>query len=71
MNVTAVGGSCSWTAASNAAWITVTSGATGNGNGSVAFAVAANLGASRTGTLTIAGQAFTVTQAAVVGGFVR
>ena len=56
-------GNCSWTAASNAAWITVTSGATGTGDGEVAFSVAANTGAARTGTLTIAGQAFTVNQA--------
>jgi hypothetical protein len=55
---------CAWTAASNAGWIAITSGATGTGNGSVGFTVAANTGAARTGTLTIAGQTFTVTQAA-------
>ena len=56
---------CAWTAASNASWITVTSGASGNGNGAVAFAVAANASATqRTGTLTVARQTFTVTQAA-------
>ena len=55
---------CRWTAASNAAWITVTSGSNGTGNGSVGFTVGANTGASRTGTLTIGGRAFTVTQAA-------
>ena len=54
---------CSWTASSNASWITVTSGATGTGDGSVAFSYAANTGALRTGTLTIAGQTFTLTQA--------
>jgi hypothetical protein len=58
------GAACAWTAASNAAWLTVTSGATGTGNGSVGFSVAANAGAERTGTLTVAGQTFTVTQAA-------
>jgi hypothetical protein len=68
VNVTAVGGSCSWTAASNAAWITVTSGTPGNGNGSVAFSVAQNPGAARTGTIAIASQTFTVTQNAVLGG---
>jgi hypothetical protein len=56
------GGTCSWTAASNAAWITVTSGASGTGNGSVAFAVLPNLGTGRSGTITVAGQTFTVTQ---------
>jgi hypothetical protein len=55
---------CRWTASSSASWITVTSGATGTGNGSVGFTVAANTGAARTGTLTIATRAFTVNQAA-------
>lgn len=54
---------CSWTATSNAAWITITSGSTGNGNGTVAYSVTENTtGADRTGTMTIAGQTFTVTQ---------
>src|SRR5262249_16958881 len=54
---------CTWTAVSSAPWITVTSGAGGSGTGSVAYSVAANGGGSRTGTLAIAGQVFTVTQA--------
>ena len=59
------GSGCSWTAASNATpWLAVTSGATGSGNGTVGYSVAANTAStSRTGTLTIGGQAFTVTQA--------
>jgi hypothetical protein len=56
--------SCPWTATSSASWITVTSGSSGSGNGSVAFAVSPNTGGARTGSLTIAGRAFTVTQAA-------
>jgi hypothetical protein len=56
---------CAWTAGSNAPWLTITSGASGTGNGTVGFAAAANTGVARTGTLTIAGQPFTVTQAAV------
>lgn len=64
VNVTTPAG-CAWTASSGAAWITLTAGASGNGNGTVSFSVAANPGtSSRTGTLTIAGQTFTVTQAA-------
>ena len=43
-------------------WITVTSGASGNGNGSVEFSVKKNSGDARTGTLTIAGRTFTVRQ---------
>ncbi|MBP1634246.1 MAG: hypothetical protein H6Q10_820 [Acidobacteria bacterium] len=53
---------CSWTARSNVSWITLNS-AGGTGNGTVIATVAANTTAStRTGTLTIAGRTFTVTQ---------
>ena len=63
-NVTALAG-CPWSASSNNSWITVTSGATGSGDGTVGFSVAVNPNASaRTGTLTIASQTFTVSQAA-------
>jgi BACON domain-containing protein/all-beta uncharacterized protein len=54
---------CVWTAVSNAAWITVTGGAAGTGNGTVSFRAAANTGAARSGTITIAGQTFTVSEA--------
>jgi hypothetical protein len=56
---------CAWTASSNASWLTITSGTAGTGNGTVAFSVAANTGAARSGTLAVGGQTFTVTQAAV------
>jgi hypothetical protein len=57
------GGGCAWTAMTNDAFITVTSGASGTDNGSVAIAIAANSsGAARTGRLTIAGQTVTVSQ---------
>jgi len=63
VSVTALSG-CVWTAISNASWLTVTSGSSGNGNGTVAYSVAQNTStSSRTGTLIIAGQTFTVTQA--------
>ncbi len=56
---------CAWTATSNNTWIAVTAGASGSGNGTVTFTVAANTaGTIRTGTLTAAGNTFTVTQAA-------
>ena len=64
IGVTASASSCAWTAASNDAWIQVTSGASGTGNGSVGFSVTANSGAARSGTITAAGQTFTVNQAA-------
>ena len=56
---------CPWTAQSTAAFVTITAGASGSGNGTVAYTVAANPNTSqRTGTLLIAGSAFTVTQGA-------
>ncbi len=61
---------CSWTAVSGASWLTVTAGASGTGPGSVSFAVAANTAsASRTATLTVGGQAFTVSQSGYTGSF--
>ncbi|MBI3651642.1 MAG: fibronectin type III domain-containing protein [Acidobacteria bacterium] len=62
VSVTTTAG-CSWTATSNAAWITITGGASGTGNGTVNYSYSANGTAQRTGTLTIAGQTFTLTQA--------
>jgi hypothetical protein len=53
---------CSWTALSNDAWIHITSGGSGTGSGTVNYSVDANTGSARTGTMTIAGQTFTVNQ---------
>ena len=59
------GTGCAWTAVSNDGWITVTGGASGAGNGTVSYSVAANgTGSQRVGTVTIAGETFTVTQMA-------
>ncbi len=56
-------GGCTWTAVSNAAWITVTGGSSGTGNGTVSYTVAANTGnAPRTGTITIGSNLFAVEQ---------
>ena len=58
---TAVG--CAWTAASDRGWLTVASGASGSGPGTVSVSIAANTAPeARTGTLTIAGQAVAVRQ---------
>ena len=62
VDVTVANG-CGWTAVSNALWIDVTSGAPGSGSGTVGYSVESYTGTgSRTGTMTIAGQSFTVTQ---------
>ncbi len=60
----ATSGACAWTAASNASWISIASGASGSGNGDVSIATTANSGPARSGTLTIAGKTVTVNQAA-------
>ena len=57
------GTGCTWTAVSNNAWITVTGGASGTGNGTVTYSITANTGAARSGTITIGSQTFTVNQA--------
>ena len=63
VQVEAAGG-CDWSATSNTGWIRVTSGGRGSGPGSVSYAVTANPNpTARTGTLSIGGWTFTVTQA--------
>ena len=59
------GSSCGWTTSSQASWITVLSGS-GVGNGVAQLGVLSNPGGARTGTATIAGRTFTVTQQAVI-----
>lgn len=66
IGVTAAAGTCAWTAVSNNAWITITGGASGTGNGTVTYSITANSGAARTGTITIGDQTFTITQAAYI-----
>jgi hypothetical protein len=61
--VTAPAG-CSWTATSNAGWLSVSSGASGTGNAAVIVHATANAGSARSGTVTIAGTTFSVTQTA-------
>ncbi len=58
-----VTGACTWTAASNVDWITMTAGESGTGSGLVQFVAAPNSGPSRTGSLTIAGQRYEVVEA--------
>lgn len=58
-------GGCAWTAvSSNVQWISITP-ETGNGNGTVNYCISANGGQQRTGTITVAGQTFNITQAAL------
>lgn len=60
-SITAPSG-CEWSASSNASWISLTGRTSGSGSGTLTFNVSSNGGASRTGTLTVAGQIVTITQ---------
>jgi hypothetical protein len=55
---------CGWTASSSAAWVVITGGATGAGNGVVIFNVAANPAGNptRVATISVGGLSFTVIQ---------
>lgn len=58
------GSECTWTASTNASWITITSGAVGNGMGKITYSVAPNQSAaSRLGVLLVANRTLLVTQA--------
>jgi len=59
---------CTWTATTNSTWIHITSGASGSGSGVVNYSVDTNTGAQRSGSMTIAGRSFQVTQAGAGGG---
>lgn len=63
VNVSSLAG-CSWAATSGSNWISITSGQSGNGNGTVSLNVSANAGGARVGPVNIAGQPYAVTQAA-------
>ncbi|MBZ5535406.1 MAG: S-layer homology domain-containing protein [Acidobacteriia bacterium] len=57
--------SCSWTALSSDSWITITSGGSGNGNGTVNFQVDSHSNSTlRSGFITIGATSFTVVQGA-------
>lgn len=56
-----------WTASANASWLHVAAGSqSGTGNTNLTFTYDVNPGTTRTGTLTIAGQTVTVTQAGYI-----
>jgi hypothetical protein len=63
------GTQCGWSSTPSAAWITVTSGASGSGIGAVTFNFEANPATTpRTGSVSIGGQAVTITQGGSGGG---
>jgi hypothetical protein len=58
------GSACTWSVTNNASFVNVSPTSTQTGSGNVTFTVSENPGDTRTGTLTIAGQAVTITQVA-------
>ena len=65
VTVTATHAGCTWSAVSNdTGWLHITGGTPGPGTGSVDYTVDANTGVSRSGTMTIAGETYTINQAA-------
>jgi hypothetical protein len=57
------GPGCNWTATSNDTWITITSGGSGTGNGSIHYSVSNNsTGSARSGSITVSGLAVTIGQ---------
>jgi hypothetical protein len=62
ISVVAIGLDCAWSAAPEVEWISVTGGASGTGNGVVAYSVEPSAGQSRSGTVSVAGQTFTVNE---------
>jgi hypothetical protein len=57
------GNSCAWTATSSASFVTLTSGTSGTGPGTVSFSVPENPGDTRVATLTVGGQSVVINQA--------
>ena len=62
---------CTWTVTNNVSWLTITGGASGSGNGTVSYSIAANTAncTNRVGTLTVGTQPFTVRQDAGTGSY--
>lgn len=63
VQVTAPGG-CAWSVTGNPGWLGFPNGTSGSGNGSVTITAQANSGGPRSGSLSIAGKPFSVSQAA-------
>jgi hypothetical protein len=56
---------CNWTATANQNFFGITSGTGGSGSGTLTYSVVANTSGVRTGSITIAGQTFTINQSGV------
>jgi hypothetical protein len=59
---------CAWSATTDAPWLTIIAGASGNGNGAIGMSVAANTGPVRTAHMGAAKVVFTMPQGAAASG---
>jgi hypothetical protein len=59
---------CAWSATTDAPWLTIIAGASGNGNGAIGMSVAANTGPVRTAHMGAGDVVFTLTQGAAASG---
>ncbi len=57
-----IGAMCNWSVSTATPWITIISSANNVGNGTVTYSVAPNSGTQRSGSISIAGKTFNVTQ---------
>jgi len=61
VSVTASSSSCSWTTSESLSWVSL-SPTSGTGNGTVTISVTENTGIARSGSITIAGRTYTISQ---------
>ena len=60
---------CSWVVANLPPWVSISSGASGTGTGTISYVVSANTGSTtRQAQLSVGGQLFTITQTGTSGG---
>ena len=57
------GAGCAWNTGVGTSWLTIGAGSATTASGTLNYSAAANAGPARTGTITVGGQAFTVSQA--------
>jgi hypothetical protein len=67
INITTAPG-CPWGVFNIPSWVTLTSAASGTGNGTVTYQVQPNAGADQSGTLTVTNVSFTVEQEGTIAG---
>jgi hypothetical protein len=59
---------CNWISSEQLSWITFTSGSSGSGSGTVKYSVVSNTStSSRSGTITVAGKVFSISQTGATG----